>query len=375
MPEFLRKVRVMVVFGTRPEAIKLWPVVLALRAAHDCVDTIVCSTGQHRELLDPLLLQLPLKPDIELNVFGTKQSLETTYSKVLVGVGAAIAADRPDVLIVQGDVTSTVAAAMAAMMHRVPVAHVEAGLRTSNKWAPWPEEMNRRMLGQLAEWHFAPTPEAQGKLLGEGLAPASIEVVGNTGIDSLMLTLQRDGAALPAIDRPRDPSVLITFHRREVSHETRIELMRTFARLAADHPSHKFILPMHPSVAQTFAVDDIKQSRLEIVPPMAYFDFVKKMVDCELVITDSGGVQEEAAAVGTPTLVLRNESCRPEALAGGGSRLVGTDPARLDVEVRTFFADANLRKSMAKPTSVYGDGQASGRIVRRLVNDLGGVHR
>jgi UDP-N-acetylglucosamine 2-epimerase (non-hydrolysing) len=367
----IRKPTALVVFGTRPETIKVWPVIRALRERRDQIDTIICSTGQHRELLTPVLKQLAIEPDISLEVFGEKQSLEATFSKVLTGLGTILARHRPDVVIVQGDVTTSIAAAVASMQYRIRVAHIEAGLRTKTKWSPWPEEIHRRVIGQIAEWHFAPTKGSEENLLREGIPASSIAVVGNTGIDTLLHTLRHVVGIDPhAKDRPRDKRVLVTFHRRELDEKARHALVHTFARLADEYTAFEFVCPIHPSLTGHPAFEKIRGSKLKLVTPIPYVDFIKSMATSSLIITDSGGVQEEAAAVGTPTLVVRDESCRPEGIEAGVAKLVGTEAPYIESQVRELLSNPALLAQMARPSDAYGDGNAAMRIVDRLIKDL-----
>jgi UDP-N-acetylglucosamine 2-epimerase (non-hydrolysing) len=359
---------VMVVLGTRPEAIKLAPVIRCLHDHAGLVRTTVCSTGQHRDLLLPILQQLNLQPDLSLDVFSPGQSLDATFARVLTGLSDVFRVHKPTVVIVQGDVTTTAAAAVAAMQQRIGIAHVEAGLRTGNKLQPWPEETHRRMIGQLADWHFAPTAAARDHLLRENVTPASIDVVGNTGIDMLRLMLP-GRFAQSQTDRTRE--VLLTFHRREIDASQRAAIIASIARVAAAHESFDFLWPVHPSTRHEPAVRLASDSRIRLVDPMPYPQFVLALARCALVLTDSGGVQEEAAALGTPTLVVREESCRPEGIAAGVAQLAGVDPARVASALHDLLTHPDTRHRMSTSTACYGDGFASQRIVDRLLHDLG----
>ena len=354
----------MVVYGTRPEAIKLAPVVRALQNSQH-VDVSVVVTGQHRVMLDQVNLLFGIVPDHDLDVIQPRQSLEELTQRVLSRLSAVIRQERPDALMVQGDTTTTFMAALAAFYAQVPVMHVEAGLRTHNRYDPFPEEINRRLTSQLASLHMAPTPTSRSNLLAEGIAAADIMVTGNTVIDALLDVVSR---RLP-LENPAlqpmalGPAVLVTTHRRESWGEPMARTASAVARLAKEFDDVTFVLPAHlnPTVREVLLPPLDGLRNVIVTEPLSYSDFARAMFSSSLILTDSGGVQEEAPSLGKPVLVLRDTTERPEAVAAGTVRLVGTDEDLIVDEVRTLLTDSQAHAKMAKAVNPYGDGRAARR--------------
>ena len=376
--------KLLFVFGTRPEAIKLAPVirVLAARPEFDCR---ICATGQHREILVQFLDLFELRPDWNLDVMRPDQDLAYLTGAVLSGVSGVLAAWRPDRVIVQGDTTSTFAGALAAFYHKIPVAHVEAGLRTGDIYAPWPEEVNRRLVGGIADLHFAPTQRAQAALLREGVAEERILVTGNTGIDALLWVAQRLdsepalaargdallGDAFAAAAKGRR-LVLMTGHRRESFDGGLDRIAQAIGRIAA-RPDVAVVFPVHPNpnVRRAFAPLSGYPNIL-LVEPVDYPELVYLLKRCHFVVTDSGGIQEEAPSFGKPVLVTREATERPEAMELGLAQLVGTDAERLFQAMRVLLDDPMAHQRMSRIANPYGDGKASLRIADRLALEAGG---
>ena len=353
--------RVACVMGTRPEAIKLAPVIQALRAAPGVTCDLV-STGQHRELLAQALACFGLAADHDLALMRPGQGLTQLTAGVLAGLEPWLAARRPDWLLVQGDTTTALAAAMAGFYAGIPVAHVEAGLRTHDPHAPWPEEMNRSLIARLAALHFAPTETARANLLREGVAPGAVRVTGNTGIDALLAVAAR------APPPPQEELVLVTGHRRESFDGG---LARTAVALAhlARRPGLRIVVALHlnPRAEAPLRAALAAVPQVSLLPPQDYPDFVALMQQARLIVTDSGGVQEEAPSLGVPVLVTRDETDRPEAVEAGTVRLVGTDGSRLLAAATELLDDPAAHARMARAHNPYGDGKAAPRIVEALL--------
>lgn len=364
--------RLLFVFGTRPEAIKLAPLILQARERPEEFDVMVCATAQHREMLDQVLALYNIVPDYDLDLMRRGQDLASLTARILIGVDQTIARVAPDIVTVQGDTTTTMTASLAAFYRRIPVAHVEAGLRTGRKDAPFPEEVNRTMTTRIADWHFAPTECARANLLAEGIAPARVHVTGNTVIDALLWMrnrLQGEMPVHPGLDdsvfTSRARLVLVTGHRRENFGAGFESICRAIARLAAVHPDVHFVYPVHLNPNVTEPVQRLLGAlpNVHLIEPLAYAPFVALMDRSHLVMTDSGGVQEEAPALGKPVLVLRETTERPEALAAGTALLVGTDEQRIVAECSKLLDDPVAHDRMARAHNPYGDGQASRRIL------------
>ncbi|MFI9200869.1 non-hydrolyzing UDP-N-acetylglucosamine 2-epimerase [Streptomyces sp. NPDC053048] len=362
-------VRAMLVLGTRPEAIKLAPVARAM-AASPLFEPIVVSTGQHREMLQQMLELLQVPASVELDVMRDRQELSTLTARLVDGLGEVVRAERPDVVIVQGDTTTALTGALAAFYEHIPVAHVEAGLRTGVLDNPFPEELNRRLIGRMARWHFAPTPRAAGHLTAEGVPDAEVFVTGNTVIDNLLWVLE-EGTGRNHF-RTGLRRVLVTLHRRENQGDKMRAMGRALRRLA-DRGDVEIVLPLHksPAVREALLPEMGDHPDIHVVEPLGYVDFSATLAGCDLVMTDSGGIQEEAPTLGKPALVLRTTTERPEAVEAGAARLVGTEPhVILEAAVR-LLDDPAAYKRMATAGNPFGDGHATDRIVAQLAEDFG----
>ena len=361
-----KKVRVLSVVGTRPEAIKMAPVIKRL-AAHGGFESRVLATAQHRHMLDQVLGVFGIVPALDLDIMRPDQDLATLTARLIGELDAALAAEAPDVVLAQGDTTTVMAAALTAFYRRIPYGHVEAGLRTGDLDNPFPEEMNRIVAGRLARWHFAPTESSRANLLREGVADDWIRVTGNTVIDALLSVADRD----PQIGIPLDPEkrlILVTAHRRENFGEPFREICRAIADLVRDNPDIQVLYPVHPnpniqSVARKLLGG---QERILLCDPLDYLPFVGAMKRAYLILSDSGGVQEEAPALGKPVLVLRRETERPEAVEAGVVKLVGPDYPPIRTEAQRLLDDPAAYSAMARGVSPYGDGHAAERIVALL---------
>ena len=400
--------KIMLVFGTRPEAIKMCPLVKEFQKHPEAFETIVCVTGQHREMLDQVLQIFDVKPDFDLNIMKQGQDLYDVTSRVLTGMRDVLDETEPDVVLVHGDTTTSMAAAMAAFYRQIPVGHVEAGLRTHNIYSPWPEEMNRQITGRIATFDFAPTPLGRQNLLDEGVDPEKITVTGNTVIDALQWVVEKierdsqlsedlghnlkiSGYDTSRLEIPgqagnneRRRLVLITGHRRENFGEGFIRMCTAIRDLARKYPEVDFVYPMHlnPNVRKPIrqifgemadqvdhdgkGIDVIPDStgNLFFIEPLDYLDFVYLMSKSYIVLTDSGGIQEEAPGLGKPVLVMRDTTERPEALKAGTVKLVGTNYDRIVFEVSSLLDDTSYYETMSRALNPYGDGKACGRIVK-----------
>lgn len=382
--------KVMLVFGTRPEAIKMAPLVKVFEQYSEDFETIVCVTGQHREMLDQVLRLFEITPHYDLNIMKQGQDLYDVTSRVLLGMRDVLREAQPDVVLVHGDTTTSTAAALAAFYQQIPVGHVEAGLRTHNIYSPWPEEMNRQITGRIATYNFSPTPLSRRNLLEEKVDEQSIVVTGNTVIDALYWVVDKIKssealseelkAALSAAgyntDRLSDERkmVLITGHRRENFGDGFIHMCTAIRDLAQKYPDVDFVYPMHlnPNVRkpihEVFGEDLSGLGNMYFIEPLEYLSFVYLMEKATLVLTDSGGIQEEAPGLGKPVLVMRDTTERPEALEAGTVKLVGTDYDKIVGEVSRLLDDAAYYDAMSKAVNPYGDGKACERIVEFLKN-------
>lgn len=366
----------MVVFGTRPEAIKLAPVVRGMTES-PLLDPLVVVTGQHREMLRQVLESFGLVPDADLGVFRPGQPLSRMTARLLNGLTPLFEAAEPEAVVVQGDTTTTFVAALAAFYNHVPVAHVEAGLRTGDLRAPFPEEANRRLAGQLTTLHLAPTPGARANLEAEGVAAERIVVTGNTVIDALLwargLRAPYGHAALEDLDADERRVVLVTVHRRESWGRAMEGIGAALAQVARDHPDVVIVFPIHrnPAVRQAIRATAGGLTNLWIIEPLPYGPFVRLMSRAHLVLTDSGGIQEEAPSLGKPVLVLREQTERPEAMAAGTAELVGTDAASIVARVSKLLGDPGAYEAMARVASPFGDGRAAERCVAGIAHLLG----
>ncbi len=365
------------VFGTRPEAIKLAPLVGAMQKSPG-FNVRVCVTAQHRQMLDQVLRIFGIKPDYDLNVMTQGQTLFQITSRIISGMEEVLLAEKPDVLVVQGDTTTTSTAALAAYYTRTPVAHVEAGLRTHNKFAPFPEEINRRITSVIADFHFAPTEWARQNLLNEGIPPKMVHVTGNTVIDALFHvvdSVRKSGAAFESLFDGIDFSqrtVLITGHRRENFGTGFRNICNAIAQLAGQFKDVRFIYPVHLNPNVQEPVNSILKGipNIHLIPPLDYEPFIYAMDRSYIVLTDSGGVQEEAPSLGKPVLVMRDTTERPEGVEAGTVRLVGTDPKKIIESAHALLTDRNEYERMSGVKNPYGDGKASQRIAEILEKDL-----
>ena len=362
--------RILTVVGTRPEAIKMAPVIRALKA-EPWADVRVLATAQHRQMLDQVLDAFDIVPDIDLDIMLPGQSLPELTSRLLTRMDAVLADERPDVVLIQGDTTTVMATAMAAFYRRVQVGHVEAGLRTGDLDNPFPEEMNRIVAGKLSRWHFAPTNGARDNLLGEGCDPSTVHVTGNTVIDALLEVAKAERPlAMPVPVGKR--LILVTAHRRENFGDAFREVCHGIRELADRHDDIHVLYPVHPNPNVSGPAREILSghARITLCDPMDYLPFVSAMQHAYLILTDSGGVQEEAPALGKPVLVMRSETERPEAIWAGVVKLVGPDRRAIVEEATRLLDDAGAYASMARGVSPYGDGKAAARIAAILKNDL-----
>lgn len=356
--------KVMLAFGTRPEAIKMCPLVKELESRPDEFETVVCVTGQHREMLDQVLKVFGVEPDYDLHVMRPGQTLFDVTGDVLLKVKPVLEAERPDVVLVHGDTTTSFAAALAAFYLQVPVGHVEAGLRTRDLHSPWPEEFNRQAVDVVSRWYFAPTETSRRNLLDEAKPAGRIFVTGNTGIDALRTTV-RDGYSNPELDWASDSRlILITAHRRENLGEPMHRMFRAIRRVMEGRPDTKAIYPIHmnPQVRKAAHEELDGFDRLRIIDPLEVVDFHNFMARSHLILTDSGGIQEEAPSLGKPVLVMRDTTERPEGVAAGTLRLVGTDEETIYREFSRLLDDPVEYEAMSHASNPYGDGYASERI-------------
>jgi len=369
--------KILVIFGTRPEAIKLFPVVAALREVGG-LDVRTCITAQHRGLLDQVLAIAGLQPDIDLDLMEPGQSLDRLTARLLTGLGEVMDAEKPDRVIVQGDTATAMVGALAAYYRKVPVGHVEAGLRSGDIWQPWPEEVNRRIVAPIADQHFAPTETAAQALLRENIDPATVHVTGNTVIDALHWTHSRI-AADPSMAAGLDDIaarfagkrlILVTTHRRENFGGGMEGIARALGRIA-DRPDTAILFPMHPNPNVAVAMDAILGQRDNIarIEPLDYPHFIRALEMAEIVLSDSGGVQEEAPALGKPVLVMRETTERPEGVVAGTAKLIGTDADRIVSEIFTLLDDSSAYSAMARAHNPFGDGHASARIARIVADE------
>ena len=380
--------KIMLVFGTRPEAIKMAPLVKEFQQRPNEFQTIVCVTGQHREMLDQVLHIFEITPDYDLNIMKQGQDLYDVTARVLWGMRDVLKEARPDVVLVHGDTTTSTAAALSAFYQQIPVGHVEAGLRTHNIYSPWPEEMNRQLTGRLATYHFAPTPLSRQNLLSEGVQESHITVTGNTVIDALYMVvdkIKRDKVLDAELEKLLKQSgydvnrlsagkklVLITGHRRENFGDGFISMCRAIKALTEKYPEVDFVYPMHlnPNVRkpihEVFGEDLSGLGNMFFIEPLEYLSFVYLMEKSTIVLTDSGGIQEEAPGLGKPVLVMRDTTERPEALEAGTVKLVGTDYDKIIKEVSALIEDREYYDRMSKAVNPYGDGKACARIVSNL---------
>lgn len=370
-------IKVMTVFGTRPEAIKMAPVVLELQKHADRIQTIVAVTAQHRQMLDQVLDLFQITPDYDLDIMSQGQTLYDITTKSLMDLKDVLAKEKPDLVLVHGDTTTTFAGALASYYQQVPVGHVEAGLRTGDIYSPFPEEMNRKLTGAIAAIHFAPTATAKANLLKENVNPSHIYVTGNTVIDALMTTVAGDydfGDDLKDVDFHNHRVILLTTHRRENLGEPMRHIYKALRRIIEEIPDTEIVFPVHrnPLVRKVVEEELAGVDRIHLIDPMEYEPFANLMSLSSLVLTDSGGIQEEAPSLGKPVLVLRNTTERPEAVEAGTVRLIGTDKDVVYAETKRLLTDQAAYDAMSNAVNPYGDGKASQRIVQAILHAFAG---
>ena len=382
------KKKILVIFGTRPEAIKMAPVVLKLRKSEDIFETRVCVTAQHREMLDQVLKIFDIEPDYDLDIMKSNQDLYDITSRVLLEIRDVLNDFHPDLAMVHGDTTSSAIGALAAFYQQIPVAHVEAGLRTGNIYSPWPEEFNRKLTGAITTWHFAPTETSKNNLLAENVNSEKIFVTGNTVIDALVIVSEKikssgeiEKRILESLKEAfnSDPSgilskkfILVTGHRRENFGRGFIQICEALKEIALEYPDVNIIYPVHlnPNV-QKPVYNLLKETRnIYLIPPLSYLPFIYLMGKSYFVLTDSGGIQEEAPGLGKPVLVMRGTTERPEAVDAGTVKLVGTDKKVILEETRKLIEDITEFERMAKAHNPYGDGHAAERITEILKRNI-----
>ncbi|MFD3839197.1 non-hydrolyzing UDP-N-acetylglucosamine 2-epimerase [Streptomyces sp. NPDC058642] len=368
-PSSVLPVRAVLVLGTRPEAIKLAPVARAM-AASPQFEPIVVTTGQHREMLHQMLGMLCVDVRIALDVMRSRQQLSDLTARLVGELGGAMREQRPDLVVVQGDTTTALAGALAAFYEKIPVAHVEAGLRTGVIDNPFPEELNRSLIGRIARWHFAPTPAAARHLTGEGVPEEQVFTTGNTVIDNLLWVLA-EGTGASAFRTTGPKRILVTLHRRENQGERMRGMGRALARLAR-RGDVEIVLPLHksPAVREVLLPELDGHQGVSLVEPLGYLDFAATLAECDLVLTDSGGIQEEAPSLSKPSLVLRTTTERPEAVEAGSARLVGTDPETIVAWAEKLLDDPVEYRRMASAGNPFGDGRAARRILDQLAEDF-----
>ena len=368
----MNKIKIMTIFGTRPEAIKMAPVVQAL-ASSPKIEVQVAVTAQHRDMLDQVLRLFSITPDYDLDIMAQGQTLFDITGRSLQGLDQVLAEGKPDMILVHGDTTTTFAGALAAFYHQIPVGHVEAGLRTGNKFSPFPEEMNRKLTSSLADLHFAPTKTAKENLLREGVPEERIAVTGNTVIDALLKTVEDDYCfADPALDevlKNGQRIILVTTHRRENLGEPMRNVYRALREILDHHPDTVVVFPVHknPKVRECVEAELGAHERVILIEPLDYQPFANLLARAYLVLTDSGGIQEEAPSLGKPVLVLRDTTERPEAVDAGTVKLVGTDRDTVYEVAHTLLSDLEAYHQMSTASNPYGDGAASGRIVDSII--------
>ena len=370
----MKKLKVMVVFGTRPEAIKMAPLVLELQKHSDSIETITVVTAQHRQMLDQVLETFSIEPHYDLDIMGKNQSLLDITGKILEKFDPVVKQELPDIILVHGDTTTTFVASLVGFYNQVRIGHVEAGLRTFDKYSPFPEEMNRQMTDNLADLYFAPTSESRDNLLKENHPESAIVITGNTAIDALKLTVQSDyhHEVLDQLD-PSKKLVLVTMHRRENQGQPMRNVFAALREMVDLHKEIEVVYPVHLNPAVQEAAKDILagHDRIHLIEPLDVLDFHNLASRSYFIMTDSGGVQEEAPSLGKPVLVLRDTTERPEGVRAGTLKLVGTDPVRVKEAMAALLTDETLYRKMSQAPNPYGDGRASERIVQSIQHYFG----
>lgn len=364
----MNKIKVMTIFGTRPEAIKMAPLVKELKSRNE-IECIVCVTAQHRQMLDQVLEVFEIKPDYDLNIMSQGQTLSDITSKALNGLEQVIKEEKPNIVLVHGDTTTTFAGALAAFYNQVDIGHVEAGLRTWNKYSPYPEEMNRQMVGVMADMHFAPTENSKNSLIKEGKNPKNIYVTGNTAIDALGTTI-RENYTHPVFEwLGNDKLILLTAHRRENIGEPMKNMFKAIKKIVDEHEKIKVIYPVHLNPKVRKIADEIlgANEKIKLIEPLEVIDFHNFMNRAHIILTDSGGIQEEAPALGKPVLVLRDTTERPEGIKAGTLKLAGTDEETIYNLTNELLTNQKIYEKMANAVNPYGDGTASKKIVESII--------
>ena len=369
----MERLKVMTIFGTRPEAIKMAPVVLELQKYPEQIQPIVTVTAQHREMLDQVLQLFRIQPDYDLDIMSPSQTLFDITSRALTGLNQVLAQAKPDLVLVHGDTTTTFVGALASFYHQIPVGHVEAGLRTGDKYSPYPEEMNRKLAGVLTDLHFAPTATARQNLLQENVETGSVFVTGNTVIDALLATVKREfrfaDELLTSLDFVGRRVILVTTHRRENLGEPMRHVYQALKRIVTEFSDVEVVFPVHRNPKVREVVESVlgHLPRVHLTDPLDYEPFVNLMARSTLILTDSGGIQEEAPSLGKPVLVLRDTTERPEAIEAGTVRLIGTAEETVYAETKALLSNPAQYRAMSEATNPYGDGKASRRIVQTIL--------
>ncbi len=372
-----KKIKVMAVFGTRPEAIKMAPIVMEMKKYPDKIIPVVAVTAQHREMLDQVLNLFHIVPDYDLDIMAAGQTLFDITSKAMLGLDKVLAKENPDIVLVHGDTTTTFAGALAAYYHQTAVGHVEAGLRTHNKYSPFPEEMNRKLTGSIADLHFAPTSTSEQNLLAESVKAEGIFVTGNTVIDALHHTVREEFSftddLLQKIDFDNKRIILVTTHRRENLGEPMRHVYEALRQITEEFEDVEIVFPVHknPKVREVVQEELGGLEKVYLIDPLDYEPFANLMHKAHLILTDSGGVQEEAPALGKPVLVLRDTTERPEAVSAGTVKLIGTNKNRVYEETKLLLSDEKEYNRMAESCNPYGDGKASERILQAILYHYG----
>ncbi|HEY9569949.1 MAG TPA: UDP-N-acetylglucosamine 2-epimerase (non-hydrolyzing) [Metalysinibacillus sp.] len=368
----MKKWKVMTIFGTRPEAIKMAPLVLELEKHPEEIESIVTVTAQHRQMLDQVLTTFEIKPDYDLNIMKDRQTLIDVTTNALQGLDKVMKEAKPDIVLVHGDTATTFIASLAAFYNQIAIGHVEAGLRTWNKYSPYPEEMNRQLTGVMADLHFSPTEKSRQNLLDENKNDATIFVTGNTAIDALKTTVSEDYTH-PVLDAiGTDRMILLTAHRRENLGEPMRNMFKAIKRLLAEHDDIQVVYPMHMNPVVRETANEIlgDDSRIHLIEPLEVFDFHNFASQSYMILTDSGGIQEEAPSLGKPVIVLRDTTERPEGIEAGTLKLAGTEEETIYALSKELLVNKDAYNLMAKASNPYGDGHASERIVKALLQFL-----
>ena len=363
-----KKMKVMTIFGTRPEAIKMAPLVLELKKHPETIEPLVTVTAQHREMLDQVLETFKISPDFDLNIMKDRQTLSDVTTRALQGLDEVMKEAKPDIVLVHGDTSTTFAASLAAFYNQIAIGHVEAGLRTFNKYSPYPEEMNRQLTGVMADLHFSPTEKSAQNLLDENKDESTIYITGNTAIDALKTTV-RETYDHPILDKiGTDRMILLTAHRRENLGEPMRNMFRAIKRLTEEHDDVQVVYPVHmnPVVRELAAEVLGNDPRIHLIEPLEVLDFHNFAARAFIILTDSGGIQEEAPSLGKPVLVLRDTTERPEGIEAGTLKLAGTDEETIYGLAKELLTNEEAYEAMSKASNPYGDGKASGRIVEAL---------